>query len=85
MTRFPADLQNFREELKQCETVVIGNAAKRPDTKYNLTKGGGSVFFASDEDVALFDDIEKDGVKLIYQTVPKSPAKTWSEMRKLVK
>ena len=85
VTRFPADLQNFREELKQCETVVIGNAAKRPDTKYNLTKGGGSVFFASDEDVALFDDIEKDGVKLIYQTVPKLPAKTWSEMRKLVK
>lgn len=85
VTRFPMDLQNFREELKKCDTVVIGNAAKRPDTKYNLTKGGGSVFFASDEDVALFDDIEKDGVNLIYQTVPKSPAKTWSEMRKLVK
>ena len=85
VTRFPMDLQNFREELKQCETVVIGNAAKRPDTKYNLTKGGGSVFFASDEDVALFDEVEKDGVNLIYQTVPKSPAKTWSEMRKLVK
>ena len=85
VTRFPMDLCNFREELKKCETVVIGNAAKRPDTKYNLTKGGGSVFFASDEDVALFDDIERDGVKLIYQTVPKSPAKAWSEMRKLVK
>lgn len=85
VTRFPMDLQNFREELKMCETVVIGNAAKRPDTKYNLTKGGGSVFFASDEDVALFDEVEKDGVNLIYQTVPKSPAKAWSEMRKLVK
>ena len=85
VTRFPADLANFREELKKCETVVIGNAAKRADTKYNLTKGGGSVFFASDDDVALFDEIENDGVKLIYQTVPKSPAKTWSEMRKHVK
>lgn len=85
VTRFPMDLTNFREELKQCETVVIGNAAKRPDTKHNLTRGGGSVFFASDEDVALFDEIEKDGVNLVYQTVPKSPAKRWSEMRKLVK
>ena len=85
VTRFPADLNSFREELKKCDTVVIGNAAKRPDTKYNLTKGGGSVFFASDDDVKLFDEIEKDGVNLIYQTVPKSPAKTWSEMRKFVK
>lgn len=85
VTRFPMDLQNFREELKKCETVVIGNAAKRPDTKYNLTKGGGSVFFASVEDVAMFDDVEKDGVNLIYQTVPKSPPRIWSEMRKLVK
>lgn len=85
VTRFPADLTELREELKKCDTVVIGNAAKRPDTKYNLTKGGGSVFFASDADVALFDEIAADGVELIYQTVPKSPAKAWSEMRKSIK
>ena len=85
VTRFPQDLANYREELKNCELVVIGNAAKRPDTKYNLTKGGGSVFFASEADVALFDEIAADGVNLVYQTVPKSPAKTWQEMRKLVK
>lgn len=85
VTRFPQDLANYREELKGCELVVIGNAAKRPDTKYNLTKGGGSVFFASAEDVALFDEIAADGVNLVYQTVPKSPARTWQEMRKLVK
>lgn len=85
VTRMPSDLLNLMDELKLCETVVIGNAAKRADTKHNLTKGGGSVFFASDDDVALFDRIEGEGIKLIYQTVPKSPAKTWSEMRKYVK
>ncbi len=85
VTRLPADLNRMRDEVRQCEAVVIGNAAKRPDTKYNLTKGGGSVFFASDEDVALFDEIAAEGVNLIYQTVPKSAARTWQEMRKLVK
>ena len=35
--------------------------------------------------VDLFDEIAADGVNLVYQTVPKSPAKTWQEMRKLVK
>ena len=85
VTRLPQDLKQLREELKGCELVIIGNAAKRADTKYNLTKGGGSVFFASDEDVALFDEIAADGVKLVYQTVPKSPAKDWPELRKGIK
>lgn len=85
VTRFPQDLTNYREELKGCDLVVIGNAARRPDTKYNLTKGGGGVFFASDADVDLFDEIAADGVNLVYQTVPKSPAKSWQEMRRLVK
>lgn len=85
VTRFPQDLANLREELKTCELVVIGNAAKRPDTKLNLTKGGGSVFFASEADVVLFDAISADGVKLVYQTVPKSPAKEWPEIRKGIK
>lgn len=85
VTRFPQDLVNLREELKQCELVIIGNAAKRPDTKYNLTKGGGSVFFASEEDIRLFDSVSADGVKLIYQTVPKSPAKEWPDIRKGIK
>lgn len=85
VTRLPQDLANLREELKQCELVVIGNAAKRADTKFNLTKGGGSVFFASEADIALFDSISADGVKLVYQTVPKSPAKEWPEIRKGIK
>lgn len=85
ITRFPQDLSKLREEMKNCEMVIIGNAAKRADTKFNLTKGGGSVFFASEEDIRLFDDIAADGVKLIYQTVPKSPARDWPDMRKSVK
>ncbi len=85
VTRFSQDLKNLREELKTCELVVIGNAAKRPDTKFNLTKGGGGVFFASADDIALFDAISADGVKLVYQTVPNSPAKEWTEIRRGIK
>ncbi len=85
IARFPQQLTALREELKQCEEVVIGNAAKRPETTYNLTKGGGAVFFASAADIALFDAISADGVKLVYQTVPKSQARDWPEMRKGIK
>ena len=82
ITRFPQDLQQLREELKTCEMVLIGNAAKRPGAKFNLTKGGGSVFFASEEDIRLFDEIAADGVKLIYQTIPNYPGREWSDIRK---
>ncbi len=85
VTRFPQDLRNFITEIKQFETIVLGNAGKRPDTKYNLTKGGGSVFFASEEDVKLFDELEAGGNRLIYQTVPSSPLREWAELRKSVK
>ncbi len=85
VTRFPQDLKKFREEIKACEMVVLGNAGKRPDTAHNLTKGGGSVFFVSDEDVKMLDEFAADGIRLIYQTVPSSPVKEWQELRKSIK
>ncbi len=84
VTRFTQDLANYREQLKKCEICIIGNASKKNADDYNLTKGGGSVFFASREDVELLDEVERDGVNLIYQTVPTSPKKTWSEMRESI-
>lgn len=81
ITRFPLNLLTLRGELKKCETVFIGNVAKRSDTKYNFTQGGGGMFFAGDADVELFDEMVKDGVNLIYQTVPKSSAIKWSKIK----
>ena len=43
------------------------------------------MFFASEADIKLFDEIAADGVKLVYQTVPKSPAKEWPDIRKGIK
>ena len=71
VTRFTQDLANYREELKKFDMCIIGNASKR----------GGSVFFASKQDVQLLDEVAGEGVNLVYQTVPNSLKKTWSEMR----
>jgi mannose/fructose/N-acetylgalactosamine-specific phosphotransferase system component IIB len=79
VTRFPQDLTKFTEELKTLETVYIGNAAKTPISKYSFSREGGSVFYASDEDIKLFDALSKQGVNLIVQTVPNAPARTWIE------
>jgi len=79
VTRWPQDLRNFTEELLALDTVYIGNAAKTPTSKFNFSREGGSVFFASAEDVDLLNELTKQGVKLIVQTVPNAPAKTWTE------
>lgn len=85
VTRMPVDLASLREELHKCETVIIGNAAKRADTKFNLTKGGGAVLFLSPEDVKLLDELNADGIKLVAQTVPNTSARSWAELRKSIK
>ncbi len=85
VTRMPQDLAALREELHKCETVFIGNAAKRPDTKFNLTKGGGGVLFFSPEDVKLLDELSASGIKLVAQTVPNTSARPWPELRKSIK
>lgn len=80
VTRFPQDLAKLTiDELLSFETVYIGNAAKNPQSKYNLSREGGSIVFASDEDVALFNELTSQGVKLVIQTVPNAPARTWAE------
>ena len=81
VTRWPQDLLNFSEELLSLDTVYVGNAAKTPTSKFSFSREGGSVFFASDEDIQLFDDLSAQGVKLIVQTVPNAPAKTWIEAK----
>ena len=79
VTRFPQDLLKFSDELLSLDTVYIGNAAKTPLSKYSFSREGGSVFFASDEDVRLFNELSARGVRLIVQTVPNAPAKPWTE------
>lgn len=85
VTRMPQDLAALSEELHQCETVFIGNAAKRPDTKFNLTKGGGGVLFLSPDDVKLLDELSESGIKLVAQTVPNTSARPWHDLRKSIK
>ena len=85
VTRMPQDLLALREELHKCEVVFIGNAAKRPDTKFNLTTGGGGVLFLSTEDVKLFDDFSASGINVVAQTVPNTQARSWPEIRKSIK
>ena len=85
VTRMPMDLVQFKNELPKCETVFIGNAAKRPDTKYNLTKGGGGVLFFSSEDVKLIDELVSSGINIVAQTVPNTAARSWPELKKAIK
>lgn len=69
VTRWPQDLLKFSEELLALDTVYIGNAAKTPTSKYSFSREGGSVFYASDEDIQLFNELSAQGVTFFNKTV----------------
>ncbi len=85
VSRFTQDLARFGELLKKCELVNIGNAASRPDTKHIISKSGGAIFYASDDDVKVLDGLTAKGIRIVYQSMPTIMGKDWETLRKTIK
>ena len=67
--KFPSILQQVKEEIKGCEIIVLGNMAKREDTNHQMT-GATGIFYLSDADIELLNDLVKDGFKVVFQQLP---------------
>lgn len=74
--RFPEKLEELREELQGAEMIIIGNVAKKPDSKYEVSSGT-SVFFLTEKDVEVLGTFAQNGMKVIFRTVPTSSEKSW--------
>lgn len=74
--RFPEKLEELHQELTGAEMIIIGNVAKKPESKYEVSSGT-SVFFLTEKDVEALDSFAKGGMKVIFRTVPTSAEKSW--------
>nr|WP_319488926.1 PTS sugar transporter subunit IIB [uncultured Caproiciproducens sp.] len=79
--RFPEKLEELREELKGAEMIIIGNVAKKPDSKYEASSGT-SIFFLTEKDVEVLNAFSQGGMKVIFRTVPTSSEKSWEGFMK---
>lgn len=77
IVKFPEVLKELKEEIKNCEQIVLGNIKKREDTTHNLTKATG-IFYLSDSDIEILDDFASEGCEIVFQQLPSTSPVSWS-------
>ncbi|MEM1485822.1 PTS sugar transporter subunit IIB [Oscillospiraceae bacterium PP1C4] len=78
--RFPESLALIKEEINTAEIIVLGNISKKPDSIYNESSGT-SMFFLTEKDVQVVDDLAASGMKIVFQALPTSMEKTWASFK----
>ena len=81
--KLPVLLQEIKEEIAGCEEIILGNLAKRADTPYNVP-GAAGMFYLSEEDVNVIDQMVKDGITVKFQQMPNTAITTWETFKKSI-
>ena len=78
--KYPRILSDLPKIITVAEKIILGNLAKRDDTKYNL-KGATGIFYLSDNDIKIIDEIVKTK-DVEFQQLPNTARTTWSKFKK---
>lgn len=80
IVKFPEVLKEIKDEIKNCEQIVLGNIKKRDDTNHNLTKATG-IFYLSDYDIEILDEFASEGCEIVFQQLPSAAPVSWSSFK----
>ncbi|MDO4499640.1 MAG: PTS sugar transporter subunit IIB [Erysipelotrichaceae bacterium] len=83
IVKFPSVLEKIKEGIKGCEVIYLGNIAKRPDTNHQLS-GATGIFFLSDDDIRVVDDLVNSGFKVCFQQLPNTSLTEWADFKKQI-
>lgn len=81
IVRLPNKLPDIEEGVSKAESVTLGNIAKREDTIHKVS-GATGIFYLSDQDVAIMDNIVSKGVEVCFQQLPGTTKTTWEAFKK---
>ncbi len=81
IVKFPSQVYELKEDIKECEMIILGNMAKREDTVHQLT-GATGIFYLSDQDVKELSELVDEGFNVIFQQLPNTNAVDWESFRK---
>jgi len=84
IVKVPHRLTELKEEIRGCETIYLGNMAKRPDTTHQVT-GATGIFFLSDQDVTELSALAQEGFKVVFQQLPTANATSWESFATTLK
>lgn len=84
IVKLPEILEEIKEEIiTYAELIILGNIAKRPDTIHKVS-GATGIFYLSDRDVAIIDDLAAKGKEVCFQQLPTTTKTTWDAFKKSI-
>lgn len=81
IVRLPEKLPDIVEGVAKAESVTLGNIAKREDTVHKVS-GATGIFYLSDRDIGIMDDIVSKGTEVCFQQLPNTSKTTWEAFKK---
>ncbi|MFV0466013.1 MAG: PTS system mannose/fructose/N-acetylgalactosamine-transporter subunit IIB [Lachnospiraceae bacterium] len=79
----PTILDQLGEELSGIKSIILGNLAKKEDSKYKLD-GATGIFYLSDEDVKILDELSNEGMDIYFQQLPATSKTGWEAFKKTI-
>ncbi len=83
IVRFPGKLDEMKGEITSSEQIILGNLAKRDDTIHKVS-GATGIFYLSDADVRIIDNIVANGTEVCFQQLPSSTKTSWETFKKSI-
>ena len=83
IVKFPGKLEELKEEIQSAELVILGNLAKRDDTVHKVS-GATGIFYLSDNDVRIIDNIVSKGTEVCFQQLPSTTKTSWEAFKKTI-
>lgn len=80
IVKVPEKLSELQENITDCEQLILGNMAKRPDTVHKVS-GATGIFYLSDADVALLDSLADRGIDILFHQLPNASKLAWKAFR----
>lgn len=80
----PSILSDLNDALGGVERIILGNLAKRSDTIHKVN-GATGIFYLSDDDVSLLDNLHNNGYKISFHQLPNTQEITWSSFMTTIK
>lgn len=84
IVKFPSKLEEIKNEISKSEFIILGNIAKRTDTKHKL-RGSTGIFYLSDNDIKIIDNLVTSGLEVKFQQLPSTSKTTWESFKKSIK
>ena len=69
IVKVPEKLGELGDNISDCEQLILGNMAKRPDTVHKIS-GATGIFYLSEADVKLLDNLAERGMDIVFHQLP---------------